>query len=179
MADARGPLPNSYSLLDGRLVAGDYPGSRDSAATRQKVGALLDAGVRTFVDLTESHELEPYDEQLWSEAALRGVEAKRFRIPVRDMSVPSSAQVMRKILDTIASGLEEGGVYVHCWGGVGRTGTVVGCHLVRSGMTGDEALARVAELFSQTAKYSGRARSPETAEQAEYVRSWKEEASGK
>src|SRR5215212_1668854 len=100
MADARGPLPNSYTLLDGRLIAGDYPGSRDSAVTRQKVGALLDAGVRTFVDLTESHELEPYDEQLWSEAALRGVEAKRFRIPVRDMSVPSSAQVMRKILDT-------------------------------------------------------------------------------
>ena len=24
-------------------------------------------------------------------------------------------------------------VYVHCWGGVGRTGTVVGCYLVRQG----------------------------------------------
>ena len=35
-------------------------------------------------------------------------------------------------------------VYVHCWGGIGRTGTVVGCWLVRHGMTGDEALAEFA-----------------------------------
>ncbi len=26
-----------------------------------------------------------------------------------------------------------GAVYVHCWGGVGRTGTVVGCWLLRHG----------------------------------------------
>ena len=31
-------------------------------------------------------------------------------------------------------------MYLHCWGGVGRTGTVVGCWLVRHGRTGDEAL---------------------------------------
>ena len=80
---------------------------------------------------------------------------------------------MRGILDAIAEGLKGGGVYVHCWGGIGRTGTVVGCHLVRSGMTGDEALAEVAEPFTSMAKYSPRRRSPETLEQEDYVRSWR------
>ena len=71
--------------------------------------------------------------------------------------------------------LERGGtVYVHCWGGVGRTGTVVGCHLVRRGMTGDEALARVGELFTNMEKSSRRSRSPETDEQEAYVREWGE-----
>lgn len=27
-------------------------------------------------------------------------------------------------------------VYVHCYGGIGRTGTVVGCWLVRHGLSG-------------------------------------------
>ncbi|MBA3406233.1 MAG: dual specificity protein phosphatase family protein [Gemmatimonadaceae bacterium] len=34
-------------------------------------------------------------------------------------------------------------IYVHCWGGVGRTGTVVGCYIVRHGRTGDDALGEV------------------------------------
>ena len=60
---------------------------------------------------------------------------------------------------------------------VGKTGTVVGCHLVRRGITGDEALARVAELWKSVEKYPGRPRSPETDEQADYVRSWVEAGS--
>jgi len=36
------------------------------------------------------------------------------------------------------------GVFVHCWGGVGRTGTVVGCWHVARGTTADEALEKIA-----------------------------------
>ena len=32
---------------------------------------------------------------------------------------------------------------MHCWGGVGRTGTTVGCWLVRHGRSGTEALAEL------------------------------------
>ena len=81
---------------------------------------------------------------------------------------------MREILDTIDTVLARGHrVYVHCWGGVGRTGTVVGCCLVRRGFDGDAALRQVQVLFAGTRKgrRTGRA-SPETPEQVAYVRSW-------
>jgi len=178
MSKDRGPIPNSYRLLDGRLIAGEYPGDRGDEAARAKLGALLDAGVTCFVNLTEAHELEPYDAILAEEAAARGVRARHVRLSITDVSVPREPERMRTILDAIDAELREGGtVYVHCWGGVGRTRTVVGCHLVRSGMTGDEALARVAELFSSMAKSRQRSRSPETDEQEAYVRSWQEEPS--
>jgi hypothetical protein len=47
---------------------------------------------------------------------------------------------------------------------------------VRRGLTGDEALARVAELFKHMEKYPRRGRSPETDEQETYVRAWSESA---
>ena len=171
----RGPIPNSYQLLDGRLIAGVLTGDRDEAAVRAKLGALLDAGVTTFIDLTEPRELEPYEHQVAKLARGRGREVKYHRLPIRDVSVPKSAAVMRQILDQIDAALDDGGVvYVHCWGGIGRTGTVVGCHLVRSGMTGDEALAEVTRLFRHMDKYPKRPRSPETDEQECYVRAWSE-----
>ena len=71
MSIDRGPIPNSYVLLDGRLIAGEYPGDRRDGPAKAKLGALLDAGVRTFLDLTESHELAPYDSLLAAEAKAR------------------------------------------------------------------------------------------------------------
>ena len=171
----RGPIPNSYQLLDGRLIAGEYPGDRDETPARAKIGALLDAGVTTFIDLTEPDELAPYERHVAEMARPLGRDVKYRRLPIQDVSVPKSAAVMHEILDQIDAALDSGGVvYVHCWGGVGRTGTVVGCHLVRRGMTGKDALARVAELFKNMEKYSTRRRSPETGEQDAFVRSWKE-----
>lgn len=172
----RGPIPNSYRLHDGKLIAGEYPGDTDAASAREKLGALLDAGVTTFVDLTEPHELVPYAPLLAKMATARGVEATYIRHSIRDVSVPRSSDVMRGILDAIDAALTDGGVvYVHCWGGVGRTGTVVGCHLVRRGMSGDDALAQVAALFKHMEKYPRRRRSPETDEQDAYVRAWTED----
>ena len=62
------------------------------------------------------------------------------------MGTPTAGHVMQ-ILDDIDAVRADGGtVYVHCWGGVGRTGTVVGCLLVRHGLDGGDAIARIAEL---------------------------------
>jgi protein-tyrosine phosphatase len=48
-----------------------------------------------------------------------------MRIPVRDVDIPSP-DTMRSILDAIDSAIDRcQPVYVHCWGGRGRTGTVV------------------------------------------------------
>ncbi|MDP9378687.1 MAG: hypothetical protein M3Q29_00795 [Chloroflexota bacterium] len=158
------PIPDSYWLEPGTLLAGEYPGSRDEAKARAKVQALLDAGVTLFIDLTDDGDrLKPYEHLL-------GGRARRVNLPIRDLNVPTPPK-MRDILDSIDAALDAGDiVYFHCWGGVGRTGTVAGCYLVRHGMPGEEALQRIAELRRGTP--DGWKRSPETPEQRRMVRDW-------
>jgi protein-tyrosine phosphatase len=80
---------------------------------------------------------------------------------------------MRSILDTIDAALQSGRkIYLHCWGGIGRTGTTVGCYLVRRGMNGEEALSQLAEWWRTVPKSRIHQRSPETYEQAHFIREW-------
>jgi len=62
---------------------------------------------------------------------------------------------------------------VHCWGGVGRTGTVVGCWLARHGIAnGEEVLDHIARLRQGDLARRDRP-SPETDTQRALVRSWR------
>ena len=168
------PIPNTYWVVPSRLLAGEYPGDMDAAAARVKLRALLEGGVTHFVDLTRAGELVAYDALLREEARGLGVSAVYERHPIADISVPQTPSEMAAILDAIDSALDVGGmVYVHCWGGVGRTGTVVGCWLVRHG-TGTGALAQVAEWWRGVEKADCKRTSPETPEQHAYVRNWQE-----
>ncbi len=64
-------------------------------------------------------------------------------------------------------------MYVHCWGGIGRTGTVVGSWLVRHGvMAPEQALDLLTELRASD-RGAGHRRSPETPEQRAFVRRWR------
>ena len=179
MNAARGsdrPIPNSYWVEAGRLAAGEYPGARDPREAAIKVRALLEAGIDHFIDLTQKRDpLEPYEPIAREQAQAVGRAVRYERHPVVDMSVPRRAAEMVAILDAVDDALEQGStVYVHCWGGIGRTGTVVGCWLVRHGLTGDEALAQIAERWRHVEKSWIHPESPQTREQRAYVRGWAE-----
>ena len=74
------------------------------------------------------------------------VEVVWHNFPIVDMGIPNK-KLMRQILDVIvASMAREKCVYVHCWGGHGRTGTVVGCWLREQGMSGKETLQHIQKL---------------------------------
>jgi ADP-ribosyl-[dinitrogen reductase] hydrolase len=169
------PLENSYWVHPDLLLAGEYPGGPDEEAARRKLSALLDRGVDCFLDLTNPGELPPYGSILEELAGERGLAVEYHRLPIRDFGVPDEPSQMVAILDRLDAALAAGRTpFVHCWGGVGRTGTVIGCHLARRGLAGDAALARLAELWPQMAKSRIRPQTPETEEQREYVRSWSE-----
>jgi hypothetical protein len=145
--------PGSFWAEPGKLLAGRYPGP-----TLDDIEA---AGATLFVDLTEDGELEPYAQRLSG--------SRHVRFPILDMWV-TTAEQLAHTLDVIDGEISAGGVvYVHCWGGCGRTGTIVAAWWVRHGADPGEALARYQQLCRA---YSTR-RCPETPEQVALVRSWR------
>ena len=167
------PSPNSYWVVPNRLAAGEYPGAWQPAEAAAKLKALVNAGITHFIDLTQAGELRPYSEIADEQARQLGRNIECERHPIVDASVPRSPERMAAILNAIDSALGEGKtVYVHCWGGVGRTGTVIGCWLVRHGHTGDEALRQIAEWWQGVEKIHFHPHSPETHQQRDYVRDW-------
>ena len=174
------PFPRSYWVSAGRLVAGAFPGSLDPAESERNLRALADCGVRHVISLMEENETNnqgiafaPYDEPLRRYGAESGAEIVCERFAVRDLDVPT-AEEMRRILDRIDETIgREAPLYIHCWGGKGRTGTVVGCWLVRHGLAsdGEEALAMIERMRRDLPEPRGI--SPETPVQYAMVRGWR------
>ena len=134
------------------LLAGEYPGHDDPVRARDKVNVLVDAGVRTFVDLTTEHDpLSPYRDLVADAARTRGLALRHERFPIPDFSVLDDDRY-DEVLAIIDEARSRGTVYHHCWGGVGRTGAGVGCHLARQGLGYDAVVARLRELRQATRK---------------------------
>jgi hypothetical protein len=92
------PDPNTYWVVPGKLLAGEYPGALDSEEARQRLRRFLAAGVRHFIDLTEVGELTPYAELLTEEAGFR---TSYERFPIRDLSVPDEPKAMAETIAAI------------------------------------------------------------------------------
>ena len=159
------PIKQCYWVVPGKLLAGEYPRDKDEATSQAKINALLDAGISVFVDLTEENE------GLLSYTSLIG-KAIHNRFAIRDGAIPNSPETTIQILDTIDRYIQQGEmVYVHCWGGVGRTGVIIGCWLARHDNGGEAALVRLRALWAQCPK-SATSETPETRDQEQYIQSW-------
>ena len=161
---------HGYWIEPGVVLAGEYPGNPDSQIAAAKVNLLVDNGIRTFVDLTTPHDrLDGYARHVTLAAARRGLDLRRVEHPIPDMGVLDVDDYVA-IIATIDDARSRGGVYVHCWGGIGRTSTVVGCLLVSSGLDADDALSDIDRRRSVTRKSHQRA--PQTREQIGIVHAY-------
>ena len=174
------PFTRSYWVDPGRLLAGFYPGDRDEKVADQKLQGLIDCGVTCVINLMEESERDHagrpflnYATRLQEFSTRAGRRLEWERRAIRDLHIPSPA-LMTQILDQIDAAQQNGGaVYVHCWGGRGRTGTVVGCHLRRRfAMCGQDALNTLAQLTSTKSGVFWP--TPEMEVQRQFVREWSE-----
>lgn len=170
------PYQNTYWVKPGSLLAGCYPGAPTPDLIPARLEALADAGVSVIISLMESTECYSdgtphvhYDEDFLLLTHNRQIDAKWLHFPIPDYGVPTPRQILN-ILDSIDRAIEEGEtVFVHCWGGKGRTGTVIGCWLARHGDASPldtiDALRKNCENAADP--------SPETEEQADFICNWK------
>lgn len=172
VASLPAPLANSYWVEPARLVAGEYPAGIDGGESERRLAQLIAAGVNYFLDLTAPGELPAYEHLLPRIGAARRT-VTYVRKPIVDHSVPTEREHMVEILQYLQRALAAGHcVYVHCRAGVGRTGTVIGCHLVERGASGTEALERLNVLWRASQRSRDYPLVPETEEQTAYVRRW-------
>jgi len=172
------PHARSYWVVPGRFAAGCYPGDLDPTEAAAKRQALLAAGITDFVSLMEAgegdHSGKPFVDYwpaLEAEAKQLGHEVAFHRFPIVDGNIPTP-KTMAAITATLSALLSTGrNIYVHCWGGRGRTGTVVACWLgAAEGLDGQTAIARLQQLTESPRKHFRP--TPETSIQHAFVDQW-------
>lgn len=127
-----------------------YPGHTYRRDAAEDLAAMRSQGVVRLILLVEDRELQAWGNPAIVELGSRtGVEVLRH--PMADGSPPQSLDAMNAILDQVDEARTSGDVVVACMGGVGRTGTVAACALVRAGRSAREAIDAVRALRHPTA----------------------------
>lgn len=167
------PFERSYWVLPGRLLAGEIAAAMSKENTLIKLESLAECGIRTIINLMEADETDHYNNPFFDYSQHVGDYGMEMeRMPVRDLSVPSRNEMIEILNKIDDCHTQNKAVYVHCWGGIGRTGTVVGCYLIRHGYANPENVLSMIEYLMRTTNTYGRT-SPETVEQIDFVKNWK------
>lgn len=159
-----GPTDESNWVIPGKLLAGAFPGD--------DLRAILATGVTTFVCLQKEYD-PTAPEALWRVSGLRPYshQVEHFvQFGIEDCNVVEDAAVL-----DFAKGLAlrlqttDEVMYIHCWGGHGRTGTVV-CLLLHLlyGLDADACLERC-QILHDTRRIPIAVRSPQTQKQRDQV----------
>lgn len=137
----------AHWVVPGAVLAGEHPGSSDPTAAAERLSSLLDAGVRTFVDLTCPFDgLTDYRELALDLATARGVGRVEYHAhPMRDAYTVGPDDLARTV-EAVGAARARGAVYVHCWRGVGRTGRVLGRVLLDDGLPLADVVAALSSL---------------------------------
>ena len=172
------PFERAYWVIPGKLMAGEIPSAREEAIRKNKVQNFVNMGFNTIINLMEPDEktfsgelLVDYTSELHEYAKSFEKKIKVYHFPIKDLSI-TTPERMNQILTQIFSEIEAGKkVYVHCWGGVGRTGTVIGCFLLEQKMATPENVIETIAYLKRTTSIADR-RSPETDEQLDFILNW-------
>lgn len=106
-----------------------------NSSNNEEFGSLSNAfftdfGINYFLDFTENGEIPPYAPFLTNRIG-------RYSFPIPNGCVPNSVRwvvylfrIMTEVLNKLETKL-----YIHCVGGIGRTGSIVACYYVYIDLT--------------------------------------------
>ncbi|KAG1661526.1 hypothetical protein FOA52_000036 [Chlamydomonas sp. UWO 241] len=190
--DMAGPTPWCNWCLPGRVIAGAYPASMDDVETERILTTLLELGINTFVCLQaevnincpehawrSGQGLRPYikdAQRILSKAHDSGnrriVQQKIdfLHLPIIDGDVTTDSAMSRLAEDCMERVLRGEKLYVHCWGGHGRTGTLISVMLGRLYAISYTTAMRYCQTYHDARAYPQGVRSPHTPVQRAQVR---------
>jgi hypothetical protein len=174
-------MPNSlrvYAVIPGVLYAGEIPSSIHDGELQTKILALQKLGITHVFNLTEEDEknfkgipLRDYTASAVAHYRAANKELTCQRFPIEDLNIPTF-QHMQTILNAMNAAISAGGVvYVHCWGGVGRTGTVIGCFLAEMQILSVDTVIPYIAFLKRNTEIKHR-NSPETEAQCQFILNW-------
>jgi protein-tyrosine phosphatase len=141
----QGPLPESNKVIEG-LYAGAFPGDINDAVNNINLIQILNLGVSKFVCLQSEYNLNcpkfkwlqtgyrPYftdverilaNKSMYELLQTETETATFEHLPIVDLKTTDDYKILalaKKLVKDYHSGVR---MYIHCWGGHGRTGTVV------------------------------------------------------
>jgi protein-tyrosine phosphatase len=166
------PFERSYWVLPNRFIVGEIPASMNEKQTVAKLNGLIRINVNVVINLMEEDEKNYENKSFYDYGPYlnkHNIETHRF--PIKDLSIPT-IDMMRKILSIVQDSIRQKKiVYLHCWGGVGRTGTVVGCFLLNNSLASKENVLETINYLKRTTSIDKR-QSPETEEQRKFIKEW-------
>ena len=187
-----GPTPWCNWAIPGRVIAGAYPASLDDAETERILVTLLELGMNTFVCLQAEVNINIPESQWRSGNGLRPYikDAQKIlsraherrdpkisqqkidflHLPIIDGSVTTDSAMSRLADDCIERVLKGERLYIHCWGGHGRTGTLISVMLGRLYNLPYTTAIRYCQAFHDSRMYPQGVRSPQTPVQRAQVR---------
>lgn len=166
------PLPQAYWVIPGKFLVGGYPGSKS-----RDLAGFFEVKVSHVINLMEPNEKDraaktfpEYSSGLYSQAKALNTRIRISKKPIPYGGIPAK-ETMKWILGKLDMAINRGRlVYLHSRDGLGRTGLVVGCYMIRQGMTGEEALEWINILRLGT--LNGHRPSPNTEAQRKMVANW-------
>ena len=191
--DYYGPIGESNLVIPGSLIVGAFPGSAYDTENTNNLINILNCGITMFVCMqleynpdapeymwrTTGKSIRPYFKDVQKIMENKHEYASLIaetgmptfvHCPIRDCSIVAD-DVVFNLAIKLAQAIRDGEIlYLHCWGGHGRTGVVV-ClilHLLY-GLTADEAIERC-ELVHMMRRMPCDVGSPQTPAQVQQVR---------
>jgi len=142
-----GPTPESNWVVKGKLIAGAFPGFTEDDKNEESLTHILNSGVTTFVclqkefdpDISEeawrkNYGLRPYlkdvekmiqSKERYPKLATTIEKATFVHEKIRDCDITDDDTTLRLAKKLVKAIYEGEVIYLHCWGGHGRTGIIV------------------------------------------------------